>query len=271
VPSSFTVQNGFAFAVPTIAGDLFTLGEAPYGGLMPGDVTFNTFDAPVSYIVASRFAFLAVLDDQTYMAWGVAAALTGAAPGFVSDVVANEAAFAGINVTTGGVFAIGSRHNGGNVLDNARCNGFAQQLSSDVRSVVPSACSFTAIKTDDTVYTWGNPHCGGGISSETRTDLVNVQKVFATREAFAAILTGGVVKTWGGQHAGGDSSSAAAALGGATVVDIFAGKSVFLALTSTGGLIAWGHGPYGGDLSAVQGPSARTSCMWRLPLRPARH
>eukprot|EP01032_Pedospumella_encystans_P030453 gene30453-34376_t len=131
VSSTFTVQNGFAFVVLTEGGAMFTLGEAPYGGLLPGDATFNTFDAPVSYIVASRFAFVAVLDDQTYIPWGVAAALTGAVPGFVSNVVANEAAFAGINATTGGVFALGSKHHGGNVLDNARCNGFAQQLSSD--------------------------------------------------------------------------------------------------------------------------------------------
>ena len=108
------------------------------------------------------------------MPWGARTAIVGASAGQVTGLVANEAAFAGILSSTNGVIALGSKHNGGDVTSDARCNGFMDELSSGVKSITAAACAFTALKTDNTVYSWGNEHCGAGVSSVSNTALVGV-------------------------------------------------------------------------------------------------
>jgi hypothetical protein len=247
------VRNGFAFAVTTANGSVFSWGEQPNGG--DASAVQAYLDATeIDYIVPTRFAFTAVARNGSVLAWGLAAS-TARAPSFgapqdaLKDVVATEAAFAGIT-STGGVVAFGGEHSGGNVEENN------DHLMYSVVSIVPSAAAFAALASDGTVYSWGNAYTGAGTSSATLLSLAGVQQVAATREAFAALLSTGAVVAWGGKLAGGDTSSVAGQLTSG-IAKLAASKIVFVALkNNTAGIVVWGYSRYGGDTAAVAGELA---------------
>lgn len=119
--------------------------------------------------------------------------------------------------------------------------GWAQYLTADVVSVHATAGAFAALKNDGSVYAWGNKFAGGGVSSRTRSDLVDAMQLAATRSAFAAVLTSGSVVAWGSSGSGGViPSSTLATLDGNTKY-VLAGDRIFVAITDTGKFVQWGH------------------------------
>jgi hypothetical protein len=254
---TYKVRNGFAFAAVGTAGRVRTWGEEPYGG--DSSEVQSTLQGGIQSVVATRFAYAAISATGALTAWGVNASISGLArynvEGYsVTNLVANEIAFAGVDSSTGRVIAFGSKHHGGNVLDDAYCNGLSQELSAGLRSITASASAFAAITSVGTVYVWGNLHGGGVLPAGLLASLVGVRAVFATREAFAACLATGDVVTWGGAHCGGDSSAVESQLHG--IIHIVASKCVFVAFNADAGLVAWGRPELGGDTSAVSGSLA---------------
>jgi len=273
---TYKVRNGFSFAHLVTSseegdesGRVVTWGELHYGG--NSSLVQAQLQSGVVEVVGSRFAFAVHKADGSMTAWGAPAAIRGVAmfetpppppPAAaynhsITSLVANEVAFAGISSVNGGkVLALGSKQHGGDVLNDKFCSGFSTQLSANVSSLTASAGSFAALKTDGTVYCWGNQHTGAGstgYSSESNPALVNVMKVVATRDSFAALLrdTGAVI-TWGSKLGGGDSTQVATELS-SDVIHIVATHSAFAAIKKDRSVVTWGYSKRGGDSSAVAG------------------
>jgi hypothetical protein len=201
-------------------------------------------------VVMNRAA-VAVLTSAGYVEVAGIAAYARDYDAFQTDsislvsLVGNDGAFAGIT-SAGAAVAFGGQGNGNNVSTS----GFTAQLSSGVVAIVASAASFTALKEDGTVFTWGSKYCGGGVSSLTRTDLVGIVKVFATCTAFAGLTAAGKVLTWG-DHDGGGVSTAVSAQLQSGVYHIVSTQTAFVAFKQDNGLVVWGNSWFGADTSAV--------------------
>jgi hypothetical protein len=249
---TYKVRNGFAFAAIGAGGKAQAWGEAQYGG--DASVVQSQLQSGVAAVVASRFAFAAAMADGSLALWGVNTSVSGLPRyGFLSysvtSLVGNEAAFAGVDTSTGRVIAVGSKHHGGNVLDDAYCNGYSAQLSAGVRSITASKGAFAAIKTDNTLLCWGNQHAGANIAAGALSALVGAKMVVATMSAFAVLLSDNTVASWGDRWTGGDSSAVASQL--REVHHLTASRSCFVAFRKSSGVVVWGYGKYGGDTSAV--------------------
>jgi alpha-tubulin suppressor-like RCC1 family protein len=202
----------------------------------------------VESVAANRASFVALLADGVE-GYGTPAYMKGyemyqtGTP--LVSLVANDGAYAGVD-DTGAAIAFGSKASGSSIA----ASGYVAQLTSGVKAVIASAGSFTALMLDGTVFTWGNQHCGGGISSLMRTDLVGIVTVVATRTAFAGLITAGGIVTWGDVRGGGDSSVVAAQLQ-SDVIHIVSTQSAFVAFKRDNSLIVWGNPRFGADASDV--------------------
>jgi alpha-tubulin suppressor-like RCC1 family protein len=234
---SYQMRNGFSFAALTSTGAvLYWAGD----GTM---AVHSVVSSGATAATVSRYAVTALTSTGHVQAAGLEASTNGyeayqAGSLTLVSIVGHESAFAGIT-GAGAVISFG-----------AAGNEFAAQLNSGVISIVASAASFTVLKADGTVFTWGNQHCGGGVSSLTRTDLQGIVKVFATRTAYAGMTSTGKVLTWGDRNDGGDSSAVSAQLQSG-VFHIVSSKSVFVAIKNDQSLAVWGNRWFGGDSSAV--------------------
>ena len=124
----------------------------------------------------------------------------------------------------------------------------ASQLTSGVKKIFSTSGAFAALKSDDSVVTWGSSRYGGDSSSVASKLTSGVTKIFSTDSAFAALKSDGSVVTWGGS--GGDSSSVASKLTSG-VSEVFSNKDAFAALKSDGSVVTWGKYTNGGDSSSV--------------------
>jgi hypothetical protein len=246
---TYRAQNGFAFAAIGDGGAVRTWGEAAYGA--DSSAVQAALSQDVARVVASRFAYAAVKSDGSVAVWGSmeASGPTLGATVTAHSLVAGEAAFAALEVGTGRVVATGSKHNGGNVLDDKYCNGYSAHLYAGVRSLTATVGAFAAIKADGSVYVWGNKLAGADVAQSFLAALAGTKFVVATRSAFAALLPDNRVATWGDAMAGGDSSAVAAQL--QEVYHLTASRSCFVAFKRNTGVVVWGYGKYGGDTSAV--------------------
>jgi hypothetical protein len=252
VSPTYKVRNGFAFAAIGAGGKVSAWGEAQYGG--DTSTVQSQLQSGIASVVGSRFAFAAVTTGGSLALWGVNASTSGLARYgslmySVGSLVANEAAFAGVDRLSGRVIAVGSKHHGGDVLDDAYCNGYSAQLSAGVRSITASAGAFAAIKWDSTLLCWGNKHAGADVSSGVLSALASAKMVVATMSAFAVLLSDNSVATWGDRWTGGDASAVAGQL--REVHHLTASRSCFVAFKKSSGVVVWGYGMHGGDTSVV--------------------
>jgi hypothetical protein len=233
---SYKTRNGFAFAAVSANGITRTWGELQYGG--DSSAVAHLLGSDVSRVIAGRFGFAALKTNGSVAVWG-AQATSGGFSRAISNVVATELAFAGIEQSTGAAVAFGSKHHGGDVQDNEYCNGYAVQLSSGVSSLAASAAAFAAIKTDGSVLVWGNKHAGADVAAGMLASLTGAQMVVAAMSAFAVLLSDGTVAAWGERAAGGDTSAVADQLQG--VFHLVATRSAFVAITLLSSIVrsAW--------------------------------
>jgi hypothetical protein len=249
---TYKVRNGFAFAVVTANGKALSWGEAVYGG--DSSAVQSALQSSVTGIVGARFAFAAIRTDYSLHLWGSNETISGPAAFRdgtyqLSALIANEAAFAGVDTQTGKVIAVGAKHHGGDVLDDAYCNGYSAQLSAGVRSITASAGAFAAIKTDGTVLAWGSKYAGAGVTSGFLATLAGAKEVVASGAAFAVLLANNRVAAWGDPLLGGDTSAVVDQL--QEVRHITASRSCFAAFKKDSSLVVWGYHKFGGDTSTV--------------------
>eukprot|EP00434_Breviolum_minutum_P038255 symbB.v1.2.033930.t1/scaffold4288.1/size41896/1 len=151
----------------------------------------------VRQILATGYAFAAILEDGSVVTWGQAgrggdsSAVRDQLKG-VEQIQATENAFAAI-LEDGSVVTWGE----------AECGGDSSAVPDHLRRVQQiqaTDSAFAAILEDGSVVTWGQAGRGGDSSA-------GVQQIQATRTAFAAILEDGSVVTWGQAGRGGDKLS----------------------------------------------------------------
>jgi hypothetical protein len=118
--------------------------------------------------------------------------------------------------------------------------------------------SYAVIKSDGSVFAWGEKYSGGDISSvSSQLDgTIPVTQIYSGSYAFAALRANGSVVTWGDSSSGADSSLVANKLNGdIDVKRVYATKgelSSFAALRADGSVVTWGDSYFGGgDSSAV--------------------
>ena len=114
------------------------------------------------------------------------------------------------------------------------------QLSSGVSQIFTDHRSFTALKQDGSVVTWGGSYSGSDSSSVSSQLISGVSQIFSTSGANAALKEDGSVVTWGLSYRGGDSSSVTAELSSG-VIQIFPSALGFAALKNDGSVVAWGE------------------------------
>jgi hypothetical protein len=110
--------------------------------------------------------------------------------------------------------------------------------------------AFAVIKSDGSVFAWGNKDSGGDISSvASQLDgTIPVTQIYSNQKAFAALRSDGSVVTWGSNDSGGNSLNVAKLLDGTTnVIGIFSSQNAFAALREDGSVITWGKAEAGGD------------------------
>ena len=110
--------------------------------------------------------------------------------------------------------------------------------------------SFTAIKSDGSVVSWGSVSTDGGEDVFRYTNEGPFQQVFSNRHAWAAIRSDGKLITWGNGGRGGEKRDAKDDLQDG-VVRVFSTRRSFSALKSDGSVVSWGQDLEGGDNSLV--------------------
>ena len=110
--------------------------------------------------------------------------------------------------------------------------------------------SFTAIKSDGSVVSWGSVSTDGDKDVFRYTQEGPFQQVFSNRHAWAAIRSDGKLITWGNGGRGGEKRDVKDDLQDG-VVRVFSTRRSFSALKSDGSVVSWGQDLEGGDNSLV--------------------
>jgi hypothetical protein len=249
---TYTVRNGFAFAATGPNGGVHTWGEGKHGG--NSSAVHTSLKSDIARVIGTRFAYTAVHTNGSVAGvWGVASTSILSRSGPVAllpaSMVATEGSFAAIEAVTGRVVAFGAKDVGGNVLDDAHCNGYSLQLSAGVHVLAASSGAFAAIKVDGSVLSWGSRYAGAQAGANDLAALTGARMVVANRDAFAVLLSDGRVATWGDAHSGGDSSAVTNQLH--DVYHLTAARSCFVAFKRDTSAVAWGYAKFGGDASSV--------------------
>ncbi|HHC7311003.1 hypothetical protein [Vibrio owensii] len=164
----------------------------------------------------------------------------------VVSVVGNRGAAVAMK-STGDVVAFGSDSYGGIIPASLEPELY------DITKVVAGDYSFTALRKDGKVFSWGLADIG----SINDADNSDIKDVFSNETAFAALKNDGSVVTWGytkldypsnGLGTGADSSGVDFTGGVKTIV---ASRFAFAAIKNDDSVVSWGNTPYGGDSSSV--------------------
>ncbi len=177
----------------------------------------------------------------------------------VVSVVGNRAAAVALK-STGSVIAFGTESYGGVIPASVETELY------DITKVVAGDYSFTALRKDGKVFSWGLTDIG----SINDIDNNNIKDVFSNEVAFAALKNDGSVVTWGyskldypsnGMGTGSDSSGVDFTGGVKTIIP---SRFAFAAIKNDDSVVAWGNTPYGGDSSSVDFSGGVTSIVASL-------
>ena len=236
-----------------------TWGEAGFSDSRP--LTFEYDD--VIEVVANTFAFAAIRQDRTVIAWGADDAGGDIeAPERkmlyeVESIAHTNAAFAAIR-RGGAVVTWGKAKDGGD------SSAVANYLI-DIKFIASNAVAFAAVNSRGMLRaTWGVGDAGGTVGGAARSVLLEkpIKEIKGALYAFAALLEDGTVHAWGWDGGGGAIPPAKEELlynpynkqndvqdGFDSIVEITASHSAFAARTTAGKVIAWGDPEAGGDTS----------------------
>ena len=115
--------------------------------------------------------------------------------------------------------------------------GDFRQSKQHVKEICATAGAFAALRTDNSVVTWGLAKYGGD-SRGVQDQLKDVKSIHATNGAFVALRSDGSAVAWGHPDFGGDCSKVQDQL--RDVKEIRARKRVFIAICKDGAEVSWG-------------------------------
>ena len=135
-------------------------------------------------------------------------------------------------------FAIESRYN---MSRGADTSGVDHLLASDVVQIYSHGYGYAALKTDNTIVTWGER--SGGVRSYDPGR--SVETIVSSSFAFVALLDDGSLDAWGDSARGGSLPSELVGITG--VQKVVAIGWGFAALLDNGEVVSWGSKPYASD------------------------
>ena len=241
----------------SLGGDIDT--GSPRGG--DSSAVADQISEGVVDIFSSRYAFAALKDDGSVVAWGDP--LRGGETGNtqrllkkgVQSIASTGTSFAALKnngrVVTwgdpwrGGKKAVVTHHSFHWTLNQnddqpANIKSVKKKLRSGVQAIFSTRYAYAALKDDGTLVTWGLQKSGGD-SSKVRDQLdQGVQTVASTRYAFAALLENGSIVSWGDKNATWTDEYTKEALRTGDFVSITSSRYGFAALGRDGSVVSWG-------------------------------
>ena len=232
---------------------------SPRGGdssAVAGQISSN-----VSDIFSTRYAFAALKNDGSVVAWGdpLRGGDTGTSQRLLSSrvktIASNGTSFAALKnngrVVTWGDPWRGGRPQvvdfhtyhwtiGGDESEPVVRSDVSGQLKTGVKEIVSTRYAFAALKEDGSVVTWGLQREGGDSSSVQDQLSANVRSIAATRYAFAALLDNGQIVTWGEKDAHEMNAKTRDELDSGSYQSIAASRYGFAALGFDGSVVSWG-------------------------------
>ncbi|KDM93547.1 RCC1 domain-containing protein [Photobacterium galatheae] len=250
---SFHSNQGGGFAVIQGDGSVVTWGDH-YSGGDSADVQTQLVD--VESIYGAKYAFAALKNDKTVVAWGggdagdsnqVQADLTD-----VEMIIENERSFAVIKadntvVTWGELNYGGYTKSFRDELENI-LNVFSNRTH--FPDTYDNGTDFIAIKKDGAVISWG-ADTYSDLRDVRRQSIPGAKEIFSTWGAYVALTESGNVKVWGSERLGGNSTSVSHQL--TQIKTIVPNANAFTALKEDGSVVSWGFDNCGGTNNATAG------------------
>ena len=238
-------------------------GDIDTGSARGGDssAVADLINSGVVDIFSSRYAFAALKDNGSVVAWGDP--LRGGDAGGVQrllnsgvqTIASTGTSFAALK-RNGRVVTWGDPWRGGSkkvvdfhtfhwslaeedaepiVIKNIKKN-----LRSGVAEIFSTRYAYAALKDDGSLVTWGLQKAGGDSSGVSDRLQVGVESVSATRYAFAALLKDGSIVSWGDKDATLMNKETKTALEDGDFVSIASSRYGFAALAKDGSVVSWG-------------------------------
>jgi len=145
-------------------------------------------------------------------------------------------------------------------------------VSTDAKShvvdIVSTYTSFSALKTDGSVLTWGHIYYAGKQNQNDSTIesklTSGVKKLYSNYFAFCALKKDGTVVCWGNQTYGGDSKLYNSGGEQKDIIKVFPHKYGFFGLKSDNSIVTWGI-----DTSRIDHPSSGVNGTYNNNISPA--
>lgn len=231
-------SSPWAFAALFNDGTVSCWGLEGYGGAAP----YMGPERQIKVIASNRAGFVALLDNGDLISWGGEYGLSEAVPNAIvagEKVVSlfttyNHMAAVLVDPTTGNqrIISWSNTLYGTPLLDTA----VDVPEGKTVTSIVGTDGAFTALLSDNTIQSWGEPD-KGGTAPEVLVSGKKVKALTAGMSAFAAVCVDGSLYSWGAPDNGGVSPSLPK---GATAISVTANDADFAAVLSTGDILSWG-------------------------------
>jgi len=221
----------------------------------------NLTSSGVVDVFSTRYAFAALKDDGSVVAWGdpLRGGELGSSRkllrGGVQTIASTGTSFAALK-SNGRVVTWGDPYRGGKkeIVDFNRNHWAMNQgdlpdvdstsvrslLRSGVREIYSTRYAYAALKKNGSVITWGLVNSGGDSSQVKRLLEGNVVSIAASRYAFAALLKDGSVVTWGDPEAQRMTRETMSALRQGQFQSVTANRYGFAALGVDGNVVSWG-------------------------------
>lgn len=137
---------------------------------------------------------------------------------------------------------------GGKAKENDYISFTSKNDFRDIKSVISNYYSFAALKTNNTVLTWGRKGFGGDSPNFYLADGETISSIYSSVFAYAALTSEGKVKAWGKKEFGGDVTFNVASSDGDTsledpenkVTSIHSGRVGFIATREDKSVVVWG-------------------------------
>jgi alpha-tubulin suppressor-like RCC1 family protein len=239
----------------------------------------------VKMIYATECAFVALLKDETIVAWGkeefggvLPATIVGKK---VQLITSTDTAFSAILndgrvITWGDLTAareiskdfgvkiiIPLHHNFLGLLKDGTIirwgkEYFITEKIQNIRKVKKifsttapfTTCAVLAILENERIVAWGDPNYGGVIPIQSINNVKTVKMVAVTDGAFAVLFNDGTVVAWGSLEGGGDTEEIQEKLN-KNVKMILSTTNAFAALLKDGSVVVWGIRSCGGKLNVM--------------------
>ena len=237
-----------AFSALTENGNVIAWGEAQTGGYCINKQ--HELQNIKSIHAVLDCSFVAIRNNGSLISWG--SKNLGNCETLVDDVkyiYSNGSnTFVAITSEGNGYISESSKIIGSNFIP---CSEVQDQLT-NISTIYHNRYSYTALKQDGSIVTWGDCKFGGN-SSLVADKLKNVISIAPTAGAYIALLQNGTIVSWGYMNWRYLTNPLIYVQDKLhDIIKIYSTNTSYLALTKTGSVVTWGCRDTGGDCGIYQ-------------------